>query len=345
MTIKDVARACGVSVSTVSRVLNNRPDVSESVRNRVLAVVESEGYIPNNSARDLVRSRSDAIGVIVRGTGNLFFADLIKTVSSEIERRGYTMVLHYIDSDADEVKAGAVLEREKKLRGLIFLGGCFDYTPAELSLVGVPYVCCSFTNRFGSLDEKDYSSVSIDDYETARSAVNHLISLGHRRIAALVPSACDRSISELRYNGYLAALKENGIAFDPALIGETGGSFEMPEAYAGMKKLLERNSDFTAVFALSDTVGIAAMKAIDDFGLSVPEDISVIGIDGLSVSEYVLPTLTTMVQPTEEMGCESVSVLTRMIEKGGSGHMLLDAGLRPGASVRRIQTDFPAEEA
>ena len=153
MTIKDIARACGVSVSTVSRVLNNRPDVSEDVRRRVLAAVEAKGYIPNNSARDLVRSRSDAVGVIVRGTGNLFFSEMLKTVSKEIEAKGYTMVLQFIESDADEVKAGAILEREKKLRGLIFLGGRFDYTPAELAVIGVPYVCCSYTNCFGSLRE------------------------------------------------------------------------------------------------------------------------------------------------------------------------------------------------
>lgn len=336
MTIKDVARECGVSVSTVSRVLNNRPDVSEAVRSRVLAVVEAGGYIPNNSARDLVRSRSDAIGVIVRGTGNLFFADMIKTISREIERRGYTMVLHFIDSDADEVKAGAILEREKKLRGLIFLGGRFDYTPSELLLVGVPYVCCSYTNRFGSLDEKDYSSVSIDDYKTAYMAVSKLIELGHRRIAVLVPSREDRSISELRYNGYLAALRDNGIAFDEGLLAETGGCFEMPESYDGMTALLHRRQDFTAVFALSDTVGIAALKAIDAFGLRVPEDISVIAIDGLTVSDYVTPTLTTMVQPTEEMGCESVAVLADMMERGETRHLLLTPKLRSGASVRQV---------
>lgn len=336
MTIKDVARECGVSVSTVSRVLNNRPDVSETVRNRVLAAMEAEGYIPNNSARYLVRSSSDAVGVIVRGMGNLFFSAVIRTISREIEERGYTMILHYIGSDDDEVKAGAVLEREKKLRGIIFLGGRFDYTPAELLPVKVPYVCCSFTNRFGTLGEGDYSSVSIDDYATARRAVSRLIELGHRRIAVLAPSRNDRSISELRYNGYLAALEEHGIAFDESLVAETGGCFEMPESYAGMARLLERTRDFTAVFALSDTVGIAAMKAIEDRGLRVPGDISVIAIDGLKVSEYVSPTLTTMVQPAEEMGRRCVSVLTSMMEEGESGHVRLEPSLRAGASVRQI---------
>ena len=335
MTIKDIARACGVSVSTVSRVLNNRPDVSDDVRGKVLRAVEDSGYIPNNSARDLVRSRSDAIGVIVRGMGNLFFADMLKTVSREIETSGYTMVLHFIDSDADEVKAGAILEREKKLRGLIFLGGRFDYTPAELALVGVPYVCCSFTNCFGSLKEEDYASVSIDDYMTAYKAVEKLIELGHRRIAAVVPSCSDRSISELRYNGYLAALREHGIDFDSRLLVETGGCFGMAETYDGAHRLVESGADFTALFALSDTTAIAAMKALEDHGVHIPEDVSVIGIDGLSVSEYVSPTLTTMIQPAEEMGRESVRILLDMLEgREKPRHLLLPARLRQGASVR-----------
>lgn len=335
MTIKDIARACGVSVSTVSRVLNNRPDVSDDVRGKVLRAVEDSGYIPNNSARDLVRSRSDAIGVIVRGMGNLFFADMLKTVSREIETSGYTMVLHFIDSDADEVKAGAILEREKKLRGLIFLGGRFDYTPTELALVGVPYVCCSFTNCFGSLKEEDYASVSIDDYMTAYKAVEKLIELGHRRIAAVVPSCSDRSISELRYNGYLAALREHGIDFDSRLLVETGGCFGMAETYDGARRLVESGADFTALFALSDTTAIAAMKALEDHGVRIPEDVSVIGIDGLSVSEYVSPTLTTMIQPAEKMGRESVRILLDMLEgREKPRHLLLPARLRQGASVR-----------
>ena len=336
MTIKDIASICGVSVSTVSRVLNNRPDVSEDVRRRVLAAVEAKGYIPNNSARDLVRSRSDAVGVIVRGTGNLFFSEMLKTVSKEIEAKGYTMVLQFIESDADEVKAGAILEREKKLRGLIFLGGRFDYTPAELAVIGVPYVCCSYTNCFGSLREEDYSSVSIDDYRTAYTAVEELIRLGHRRIAALVPGRSDRSISELRYNGFRAALRGNGIPFDPALLVETGG-FEMPEMYQGVKLLLERGEEFSALFTLSDTAALAAIKALNDHGRRVPEDCSVIAIDGLRVSEYVNPTLTTMVQPVEDMGRESVQILTDVLEKGApTRHLRLEARLRPGASVKQL---------
>ena len=337
MTIKDIAKNCSVSVSTVSRVLNHHPDVSEEVRQRVLDEVERSGYIPNNSARDLVKSSSDAIGVIVRGTGNLFFASVLKTISEEIERYGFTMVLHFIGSDADEVKAGAILEREKKLRGLLFLGGRFDYTPSELAVIGIPFVCCSYTNYFGSLHEKAYSSVSIDDYAAAYRAVEELIRRGHRRIAAVVPSRNDRSISELRYQGYLDALKAHGIAPDENLIEESGGCFEMPESYEAVCRLLERGEAFTGLFMLSDTTAMAAMKALEDHGKRIPQDVSVIAIDGLNVSEYAIPTLTTMIQPAEEMGRESVRILMNMLnDPEYSRHKLLNAPLREGASVRSV---------
>ena len=337
MTIKDIAKACGVSVSTVSRVLNDHPDVSRDVRERVRSTVERLGYIPNNSARDLVRIQSDNIGVVVRGQDNLFFSAMVKTISREIESRGYTMVLHFIGSDDDEVMAGAILEREKKLRGLIFLGGRFDYSPEMLAPVGVPFVCCTYTNCFGSLDEKDYSSVSIDDYMTAFNAVKTLIDLGHRRIAVVAPATNDHSISELRYKGYRTALEQSGLDYDPQLLAETEGCFEMPMAYEGAAKLIESGADFTALFALSDTTALAAMKALEDHGRKVPEDCSVIGIDGLTVSEYSNPTLTTMVQPVEEMGRQSVRILTGMIEQSRPCcHLRLEARLRPGGSVKKI---------
>ena len=342
MTIKDIAKSCGVSISTVSRVLNNKPDVSEPVRRKVLDMVRNKGYIPNNCARDLVKSSSDSIGVIVRGTGNLFFSDMLKTISSEIEAGGCTMVPHFIDSHSDEVKAGAVLEREKKLMGIIFLGGRYDYSPSELSVVDVPYVCCSYDNCFGSLDADSFSSVSIDDFATAYSAVTRLIHMGHRRIAVLAPSVCDRSVSELRCSGYRAALKDGGLEFDPELVAETDGSYDMQAAFESMCSLIRSGKDFSAVFAISDTTAIAAIKALEKFGRKVPEDCSVIAIDGLRVSEYMIPTLSTMVQPSEQMGRESVHILLDILQgRGTNRHLRLEARLREGASVKKI--DFPAQ--
>ena len=336
MTIKDIAKECGVGVSTVSRVLNNRPDVSEEVRKKVLQTVADNGYIPNNSARDLVRSQMDAIGVIVRGMENLFFADMIKTISAEIDRRGYDMVLRFIGTDEDEVKAGAILEREKKLKGLLFLGGRFNYTSTEMALIGVPYTLCSYTNSFGTLKTSEYSSVSIDDYATAYNAVQTLIDMGHRKISAFFDNCCDKSISELRLSGYKAALKDNGIPLEQNLITELGG-FEMSDAYKGMSALIKSGADFTAAFVESDTLALAAMKAACDCGRRVPEDISIIAIDGLEFSEYSTPTLTTLIQPGDKIARESVRILFEMIEcPGKTEHLRPEAVLRKGASVCSI---------
>lgn len=336
MTIKDVARLCGVSVSTVSRVLNERPDVSPEVRTRVLEAVRSSNYIPNNSARDLVRTSSDAIGLVVRGVSNPFYAGIIRAVEREIDAAGYTMVMQQIGASDDEIKRGAVMEREKKLRGIVFLGGRSDYARDELALLGVPFVCCTYTNSFGTLPADGYSSVSIEDVDAARQAVRYLCELGHRRIAALICARDDRSISELRYLGYVKALEECGLPLREELV-ECAGSFEMEDAYAATQRLLDRSGDFTALFAISDAMAIAAMKALDDRGRPVPEACSVIGIDGLTLSRYVRPTLTTLCQPADRMGAESVRILLDRIERGAPPRQLvLPAALREGGSVRRI---------
>ena len=334
MTIKDIAKIAGVSVSTVSRVLNDHPDVSVAIREKVQNVVKAYNYVPNNSARDLVRAQSDAIGVITRGIGNLFFNDMLETIGREIDACGMTIVLRQIGSDGDEIQAGALLEREKKLRGLMFLGGRFDYTPAELATINVPFVCCSYTNSFGTLAENAYASVSIDDQQAAYDAVQTLIGMGHRRIAALVPSCRDRSVSELRYNGYRAALFAGDLPFEKELVVETGGHFDMANAYQGTLELLERQVPFSAIFTVSDTMAMAAIKALNDRGLRVPEDCSVIGIDGLRMSEYFIPTLTTMAQPTEELGREGVAILMEMVREGlPPRHKCLWATLRSGCSI------------
>lgn len=333
MTIKDIAERCGVSVSTVSRVLNDHPDVSAANRERVMAVVRELHYVPNNSARDLVRSASDAIGLVVRGVGNPFFTGVIRSIERAITEAGYTMVLHQIRSGEDELREGAELARSRRLKGLILLGGCCDYALDQTAVLGVPFVCCSYTNNFGQLPENTYSSVTIDDRLEAYRAVRMLMERGHRKIAVLLDSTQDRSISELRYMGYQRALLESGITPDAELVGETG-SFEMSAAYEGMQKLLARRDDFTAVFVISDSMAVAAMKALHDSGKRVPEDCSVVAIDGIDMSAYMVPTLTTLVQPQDEMGENAVRILVDMIEgRAGNRHLLLDTTFRMGGSV------------
>ena len=333
MTIKDLAKLCGVSVSTVSRVLNDRPDVSPAVREAVLSAVRESNYVPNNSARSLVLTSSDAVGLVVRGVSNPFYSDIIKVIGREIDAAGYTMVMQQISSSADELEAAALMEREKKLCGLVLLGGRWDYSEEELRRITVPFVCCSYTNTFGSLPRGCYSSVTIEDSRAAERAVDELCGLGHTRIACLMAERDDRSISELRYHGYLSSLGAHGIAPDEALAA-VAGSFDMADAYEATRRLIASGAEFTAIFSISDAMAIAAIKALSDCGREVPRDCSVIAIDGLTFSEYVRPTLTTLCQPMAGMGEESVRILLDVIEgRSANRHVIVEPVLRRGASI------------
>jgi LacI family transcriptional regulator len=335
-TIKDIARLCNVSVSTVSRVLNDHQDVSDEMRKRVMEVIEQNGYIPNNSARNLVRTSSDTIALVIRGVSNPFFTRIIKGVEQEIYHRGYSMILHQIGSDDDEIKTAAMIAKEKRLRGILFLGGRFNYSPEETGLLSIPYVCCTYTNTFGSLDPRSYSSVAIDDKKEAYDAVKRLYKNGHRRIAALIDRTDDKSISELRFSGYMQALEECGLPLDMSLV-MCINSFNMPDAYEGMKRLIESGQDFTAVFAIADAMAIAAIKALADHGRNVPDDCSIISIDGLEISNYTIPTLTTLEQPADVIAKESSGLLIDLIEGNADNrHIVLGTTIRQGNSLQRL---------
>lgn len=346
LTIKDIARLAGVSVSTVSRVLNDRPDVSEGSRRRVRAVIAEENYIPNNTARDLVRVNTEAIGLIVRGAQNPFYTDIIHAIENALETAGYTMVVRQIGSRDDEIEAGAVMQREKRLRGVIFLGGRSDYTPEELARVTVPLVFCTYTNSYGTLDPARYSSVAINDQDAARAAVNELIANGHTRIAALVAAKDDSSISQLRYQGYCRALEEHGMALRPELVISTGDSFAIEDAYRATREALAKTDDFTALFAIADDMAIGAMRALREHGRRIPQDVSIVAIDGITVSEYIEPMLSTLCQPKRELGEKSVELLLDVLEgRGGARQLTLPTTFRAGASIRTIGKKKPQSAA
>ena len=294
-----------------------------------MQVVQEVHYVPNNSARDLVKPQSNTIGLVVRGVGNPFFTDVIRSIENAVERAGYTLVFHQIASGEDELSAGASLVQSKKLRGLILLGGCFDYSEEQIAVLQVPFVCCSYTNSFGGLQENMYSSVTINDQKEAYKAVEHLIQQGHTKIALLLDSKHDHSVAELRYRGYCQALRDYGIELDEDLVE----GFDMESAYEAMGRLARRRKDFTAAFVIADSMAVAAMKALSDEGWRAPEDCSVIAIDGITMSAYTVPTLTTLVQPTEELGGSSVQILLDMAEKrAGNRYIELETSLRAGAA-------------
>ncbi len=336
MTIKDVARHCGVSVSTVSRVLNQKPDVSESVRAAVLEAVRQLNYVPHTGARELVMPASDTVGLVIRGDSSEFYAEIIAAIEHTLKLAGYSLVIENARHGEDELWAGASLVRSKRLKGLIFLGGCFDYEAGDIEKLDVPFVCCTYTNIFGSLPAGSYSSVTIDDIKTGHDATMQLINRGHRRIAVVLSTADDRSISELRCMGYRRALEEKGIEFDPELVIEAG-EYSMAAARRSVGEAIAAGLDFSAVFAVSDNLAIAVMKALSDAGKRVPEDCSVLGIDGIEMAEYTLPSLSTFAQPTHELGEHSARILINIIEgRGEAEHILLEPGFVKGGSLREI---------
>jgi LacI family transcriptional regulator len=243
--------------------------------------------------------------------------------------------MHQISSGDDELSEGASLVRSKRLKGLIFLGGRFDYTPEQIATLGVPFVCCTFTNSFGSLQKSAYSSVYIDDYAEAYRAVRKLTDLGHKKIAVLLGTTNDHSISELRFKGYCDALKDAGLSVDDDLIIETN-TFNMDDAFKATEKFLEKNKEFTAIFSIADAMGIAAIKALHNKGIKIPEDCSLISIDGIQVSKYTIPTLTTLVQPSKDMGAKAVEILLDVLNGDkNSCQLKVETSLREGGTLAK----------
>ena len=313
--------------------MNSHPDVSQAVRERVLRAIDELHYVPNTSARDLVCPQTDLLGVVVRGAENPFFTPVIRAAEETAEAAGYAIALHQIKPGEDEILAGASLARSKRLKGLILLGGSYDYTAERAAALPVPFVCCTFTNSFGSMEQGAFSSVSIDDRAEARRAVGLLAERGHRRIAMLLDSVSDHSISQLRYQGYCQALEAAGIPLDGRLVWETV-NYDMASAYEVTKRRIAENPDVTALFVIADAMAIAALKALHESARRVPEDVSVIAIDGIDMSAYTIPTLTTLVQPQAEMGHQAVNILLDMLERqGGNRHVLLETALRPGGTL------------
>ncbi len=339
ITIKDIARICGVGISTVSRALNNHPDINPETRAKIMEVVEEYNFVPNNSARNLKITDSKTIAILVKGISNPFFMKMIKVMEDEIQKKKYSLVLHHVDANEDEVDVAIELEKEKRLRGIIFLGGYFTHTKEKLERLQVPFVLSTITMTNGY--SGNYSSVAVDDVKESFKMVDYLCRLGHKKIATITAAEQDESIGKLRNKGYEMALAANGIALDKQLVyymDDQIDSYTMENGYAVMKKLLASGREFTAVYAISDTLAIGACKALLEAGRRIPEDISVAGFDGIDMSYFYSPTITTIQQPFEDMAEETVTVLFNVIRKKAEHqHKIFDARLCVGGSTREIK--------
>ncbi len=339
-TIKDIAKICGVGVSTVSRAINNHPDINPETKEKIMNTIKEYGYVPNNSARNLKRVDAKAIAVLVKGIANPFFANMIKIIEEECKRKRYSMELQHIESDEDEVDVAQKIVKEKRLRGIIFLGGLFSHSEEKLKKLNVPFVFSTAGSIPENISKNQYSNLCVDDYKESMKMVDYLIGLGHRRIAIIVAEPYEESIGQLRLEGYIDALKKNGIQPDSALVFQTSDEishFSMENGYCTTKRLVESGVDFTALYAVSDVLAIGATRALLESGRKVPDDVSVAGYDGIDVSGYISPSLTTIRQPVEAMAKDTVKLLFDIIAgKKDHQHITYEAELLERESTKAI---------
>ena len=334
MTIKDLAAMTGYSVGTVSRVLNNHPNVSDAARETIARAVEQSGFQLNTNAKQLKQQHSNSILVVVKGTSNELFGELIEVIQSRLSGTPYTLCVDYMDEDANEVLRALQLCREKKPRGILFLGGNRNHFLADFHKIDLP--CVLVTNSAQTLSFPNLSSVSTDDRAAARCAMETLLALGHRKFAIIGGDRRVSDISRLRYEGSIAPLREQGIAFDPEK-DYCGVRFSYQDGYRATEHLLRSGRRFTALFAISDVMAIGAIRALRDHGLQVPEDVSVMGVDGLPLGNYLIPQLSTIGQSSHQMASRSVEILLCAIEQGAPAcHEIIPYTLYSRESTRKI---------
>ena len=310
MTIKDLSAQTGYSVGTISRVLNNQPNVSEKARKAILEAAESCGFQLNANAKQLKQQQSNSILAVVKGTSNQFFAGLVESIQKRLIQTSYPLVVDYIDEDDNEVRRALQLCREKKPRGVLFLGANRQNLEADFGKIGVP--CVVVTNSAAGLDFPNLNSVASDDCQATRDAIDTLAQMGHRQFVIIGGEHRVSGTAGMRYEGCLEAFRANGIVFDEEQDYEAV-RFSYEGGYRAAERLLERGRKFTALFAMADVMAIGAIRALTDHGLKVPEDVSVLGFDGLKLADFVVPKLSTVRQDVNALAEESIRILLENI--------------------------------
>ena len=313
-TIRDVAQLAGVSVTTVSRVLNHRPDVNAATREKVERVMVECNFVGNANARSLKQLDGDVAALILRGRSNPFLSGLAETMLQFAREADVSFLMESIDEKDDEFQTALRLMHEKRARGFIFIGSRLDERLEVLRGQDVPMVFATVNAVNAGLPRA--ASVSIDDRRMGREAMEMLIRAGHTKIAIFGGSRNQGDGLADRYIGAREACEQAGVPFDETRYVET--RFSLEDAYNAARNFFATRSDTTAVFAMSDMVAMGVIRALKDIGRRVPEDVSVVGFDGVEMGKYFIPSLSTIVQPQEEIARQSVDVLLDMMEKDGS---------------------------
>lgn len=338
-TIKDIAKECGVGVSTVSRAINNHPDINQKTKQMIMKVVAEKNFTPNTSARNLKKTESNTIAILIKGLANPLFHQMLDIFQREILSNNYDFIFQRVGSKEDELEIAVDIIKEKKIKGVVFLGGNFTHTENELKRISIPYVLSTISPSRVISDEI-YSSISVDDVAESYKMTEYLCSLGHKKIAILLSDVEDESVGNLRLRGYKEALTDYGIRPDSRLIrysSDIEDSYSMDNGYKLANELMNDGCEFTAVFATADKIAVGAAKAFIEKGLRIPEDISVAGFDGLDIAKYYSPSITTIKQPVEDMARATIQLLFSLISGDAQNcHEIFSGELIVGESTSRI---------
>jgi LacI family transcriptional regulator len=335
-TIFDVAAAAGVSKSTVSNVVRGAAEVSEATRRRVLEAIERLNYKPNAIARQFVQQRTTILGVLVGDLGNPYYAQMARVVEREAFRCGYTTMFCNIEGDADIAVAGVDALLEQRISGVVFLAFIERTAQLEESLrqANVPIVFLGLSEMWGD-------SVGPQDAEGGTLATDHLLSLGHRRIAYVRTPLVERSGDRARHRGYRTALREAGVVAPPALNWTPGSStMRVGRRVLPLPDVLHGDDAPTALFVSNDIGAIAMLEACEQLGTRVPADLSIVGFDDIAIASLHRISLTTVAQPLDFQAETAVALLLERIEKPrlGPRHVSVPVELRVRESTARLPT-------
>lgn len=302
-TIKDVAKAAGVAIGTVSAAINDTGVVSEKLTRRVWEAVEQVGYTPHAIARSLRHGKSQVIGLIISDLSNPFFTSLAKVVEAKARAAGYFVIVMNSDEDSEKELTLLKLLREQRVAGILLAPTGYDeaYREKLARIVAVPIV---LVDRH--LPHVPFDTVVVENESAARAVTSYLVRLGHRRIAIL-NGRPHISTTEDRLRGYRGALVAAGIEPDPAL--EFAADSRTETAYEVVQRALMVASHATAFFAANNLMLLGAIEAVLDMGFRCPEQISLAGIDDFAWASAIRPQLTTVAQPIEELGTRAVELL------------------------------------
>ncbi|WP_431127450.1 LacI family DNA-binding transcriptional regulator [Variovorax paradoxus] len=332
-TIKDVALRAGVSVTTVSHVVNDTRHVSAKGRERVEEAIRELGYVPNAMARSLKSNTTSTLGMLIPNSSNPYFAEIVRIVEDRCFGAGYTLVLCNTDDEPHRQSVYLQVLAERRIDGLIVVStgaGDDDSLVTQLHGLRIPTV----------LVDREIADPACDLVETAHMqggllAVRHLLSLGHKRIAC-IGGPVGVMPSEQRIEGWRMALAEGGAAPNADALLWRGG-FTSQGGYEAMHAILRTEQAPSAVFVCNDLMAIGALRAAHESGVHVPDDLSIVGFDDIELSAYTSPPLTTVAQPKERIGALAVDMLLERVggKRRDARKVVLQPELRVRASTAR----------